>query len=235
MRPYITTTAKTQKDVMTNLEAPSVAEVRLQNLTRLMNEKFDGRQSNLARAISRKPDYIWRVLNRQKGFGETLARDIEKLLSLPAGWLDNAGNSTSTGEIPAAGSQIIVIARRDESGISNATSEEDGMPIRINTLLQQGVDSQAAIMVVQGDQSMSMSIPQGEQVLVNTRSTSPIDGKLFYLEHGRMKKIRRLAQESNGVWNLRCDTHDKMRYPDTQVPENELGIIGQVFWSSGRR
>ena len=70
-----------------------VAETRLLNLTRLMNEKYDMRQSNLARAIDRKPDYIWRVLNRQKGFGETLARDIERILTLPDRWLDDPSNS----------------------------------------------------------------------------------------------------------------------------------------------
>ena len=220
---------------MTTQEPQPVAETRLLNLTRLMNEKFDMRQSNLARAINRKPDYVWRVLNKQKGFGETLARDIERILVLPDRWLDDASNSTKLGAIPKAGSQIVIVRLLRNSDDVEDANEDGGMPIKVSTLNGYGVKFENTTMVVMEDNSMSMYIPKDEQVLIDKAATSPVDGKLFYVEHGRIRKIRRLSQESGGLWIMRCDTHDKVRYPDTTATEAELRVLGQVFWSAGGR
>jgi hypothetical protein len=222
---------KPKQDHMSQKPIPSVAEIRVLNLIRLMNEKFDGRQSNLSRAIERKPDYIWRVLNRKKGFGETLARDIEKLLALPDKWLDDAANSTSSGGIPVAQSRIVMVLPYATKG----KIEEESIPLRVERLLLNSESEANLSFVVMDDQAMSLSIPKGDEVVINTVITTPIDGQLFFIRHGNATKVRRLTLDAHEKWVIRCDTTDKMRYPDVIVPEAELRIIGQVVWAGGRR
>lgn len=216
---------------MSQKPMPAVAEIRVLNLTRLMNEKFEKRQSNLARAIERKPDYIWRVLNRKKGFGETLARDIERLLALPDKWLDDPANSTITGDIPSAESRIIMVLPYGATGKNDA----EGMPIRIEKLMLPSESEVNLAMVEMEDQAMSLSIPKGDQIVINTVATSPVDGQLFFIRHGNATKVRRLTLDANEKWVIRCDTTDKMRYPDVIISEQELRILGQVVWAAGRR
>lgn len=202
---------------------------RVLNLTRVMNENFERRQSNLARAIHRKPDYIWRVLNGRKGFGETLARDIERLLTLPEGWLDDPANSTTSGGIPDAASRIIVVPLYQQTG------DAEGVPVRVEKLAINDGGEHHLATIDMDDQSMTLSIPQGDQVIINTADKTPSDGLLFYIRHGATAKIRRITLDSGGQWIIRCDTADKMRHPDVRIPESELKIIGRVLWAAGRR
>ncbi|MCX8018503.1 MAG: hypothetical protein N2690_11480 [Rhodocyclaceae bacterium] len=67
--------------------------VRRQRLRQLIDERFAGNQSALARAVDRQPDYISRCLKGTKGIGEAFARDIEQRLGLPHLWLDCLPNT----------------------------------------------------------------------------------------------------------------------------------------------
>ena len=62
--------------------------VRRSRLQQLINTEFNGRQAEFARKVSKPASLIWQVLNGYKGFGETLARQIEAREGLPTGWLD---------------------------------------------------------------------------------------------------------------------------------------------------
>ena len=210
-----------------------IFETRRSNLIRLMNEKFEGKQKHLATAVNRQPDYIWRVLKKQKGFGETLARDIETILLLPKGWLDDPANSCEGGKMPIPGEEIFVIPMIDEA--TGGPSETIGLPIRHYELMKRSVKLDDVVGMVVCNHSMSMSIPLGDTVLLNKASNRPIDGMLFYIDLGGSRKIRRLAKASNGLWSMNSDSLDKMRYPDTQVPEEELNVLAEVFYSSGTR
>jgi len=66
-----------------------IHEVRRQNLARLINERFGGKQKRLADAIDRQPDYVSRVLKGKKNVGEIFARHIEESLHLDRGAMDN--------------------------------------------------------------------------------------------------------------------------------------------------
>ena len=66
-----------------------IHEVRRQNLARLINERFGGKQKRLADAIDRQPDYVSRVLKGTKNVGEGFARHIEESLHLERGAMDN--------------------------------------------------------------------------------------------------------------------------------------------------
>jgi hypothetical protein len=71
----------------------SVFERRRRNLLLLLESKYRGSQADLARAISRSPSYVWRLLatadsGHHKRLGEDLARLIERAVGVPDFWLD---------------------------------------------------------------------------------------------------------------------------------------------------
>lgn len=61
---------------------------RQQALKALIDRRFGGVQSRFGTAIGRQSDYVSRLVNGKKALGEKLAREIERILGLPAGELD---------------------------------------------------------------------------------------------------------------------------------------------------
>ncbi|WP_375581809.1 hypothetical protein ABWH88_06690 [Marinobacter adhaerens] len=62
---------------------------RREALKRLIDERFEGKQAELARAINRSPSLVWQCLSGHRNIGEKLAREIESKLRLKQGWLDS--------------------------------------------------------------------------------------------------------------------------------------------------
>lgn len=93
-----------------------IAEIRRENLRRLMNEMFEGKQSKIADALEKSPNYISRCLSltmaaeHRKKIGEDFAREIEEKLNRPRYSLDmlpaqdqRAGDLDAEKGRPAAG------------------------------------------------------------------------------------------------------------------------------------
>jgi hypothetical protein len=200
-------------------ELEEIYQTRRDNLTRVMNEKFDGRQVDLAKAVDTSPSYLWRTLNGTKGLGEQMARNCEKLLALPPSWLDNPNNSTKTGEIPKAEELIHIILPYEETEAGDLASTI-AKPVRIGSLGVPNLDPNALRMLRMNDPSMIASINLGDELIVNLSDTQPADGKTFVIHHGNTLRVRRLTLESQSKWMIRCDTMDKMRYPDVALLEN---------------
>ena len=62
---------------------------RREALKRLIDERFEGKQAEFARAINRSPSLVWQCLSGHRNIGEKLAREIESKLRLKQGWLDS--------------------------------------------------------------------------------------------------------------------------------------------------
>lgn len=75
-------------------------EVRRQNLRRLIDDKFSGRDADFARYCGIEPARISQVLSKTyrdgKNFGEKAARNIEQAAGLPALFLDQSDADFST-------------------------------------------------------------------------------------------------------------------------------------------
>lgn len=68
-----------------------IAEIRRYNLRTLINEEFAGSLAEFSRFIGKDPSYISRYFsnkNQMRNIGATTARQIEKQLQRPHGWLD---------------------------------------------------------------------------------------------------------------------------------------------------
>lgn len=62
---------------------------RSKALKALIDEKFGGKQADFARAIGRSPSSVWQWLSGHRNVGEKVAREIERKLRLPSGYLDH--------------------------------------------------------------------------------------------------------------------------------------------------
>jgi len=69
-----------------------IAVIRRERVVAIVEAKFDGSKAAFAKAIDRTDNYVSRMLNpngaQHKKIGEDLARDIERKLQLPLGYLD---------------------------------------------------------------------------------------------------------------------------------------------------
>jgi phage repressor protein C with HTH and peptisase S24 domain len=67
------------------------ADIRRTNLELLLNSRFNGNKNALGRAVERQAGYVGGMLpdaKNPRSFGEANARDFERHLGLPSGWLD---------------------------------------------------------------------------------------------------------------------------------------------------
>ena len=87
-------------------EVDKIFRLRKTNLARVLESRYGGSQARLAHAIGKSPTTLWRLLTagpHEKHMGERLARDIEKALLLPRGWLDDVAREMQAG---VAGSEV---------------------------------------------------------------------------------------------------------------------------------
>ncbi|TKB53283.1 S24 family peptidase [Ferrimonas aestuarii] len=66
-----------------------IEQIRLANVKKIIEERFDGVQVRFCEAINRKPQQISRYIKGKTKLGGELARHIEKELDLPDGCLDS--------------------------------------------------------------------------------------------------------------------------------------------------
>lgn len=70
----------------------AIQQIRRNNLSKLLSERFGGNMAALSRAAEKSAPLFSDIMAEppRKGFGERLARSVEERLDLPAGWLDSS-------------------------------------------------------------------------------------------------------------------------------------------------
>ena len=74
----------------------SIFEIRQANLAKLLKDRFDDNQADMANRLKTTPGYVWQLLNGNRNIGERAARNIESKLRLEKNSLD----------LPESGAQI---------------------------------------------------------------------------------------------------------------------------------
>lgn len=103
------------------------------------------------------------------------------------------------------------------------------------TLRRQNVQPSEAVCVTVSGNSMEPVLPNGSTVGVDQGSTSIIDGKMYALNHGGQLRVKMLYRLPKGGLRLRSynrDEHPDEEYTDQEMLENELIVLGKVFWYS---
>lgn len=103
------------------------------------------------------------------------------------------------------------------------------------TLKRQNVQASEAVCVTVSGNSMEPVLPNGSTVGVDQGSTSIIDGKMYALNHGGQLRVKMLYRLPKGGIRLRSynrDEHPDEEYTEQQMLDNELVVLGKVFWYS---
>lgn len=82
---------------------------------------------------------------------------------------------------------------------------------------------------------MEPVLPHGSTVGVDTGTTNVIDGKMYALAHAGQLRVKTLYRIPGGGIRLRSfnrEEHDDEDYTAEEMIEQEITILGRVFWSS---
>jgi phage repressor protein C with HTH and peptisase S24 domain len=104
------------------------------------------------------------------------------------------------------------------------------------SLKNQGVDPDAARCVTVAGNSMEPVLRHGSTVGIDTSSTRVIDGDMYAINHGGQLRIKQLYRLPGGGLRIRSfnrDEHPDEEYSVDQVREQEISVLGRVFWSGG--
>nr|WP_124428907.1 S24 family peptidase [Pseudomonas sp. R2-37-08W] len=103
------------------------------------------------------------------------------------------------------------------------------------TLRKQGVQPSDAVCVTVSGNSMEPVLPDGSTVGVDQGTTSITDGKMYAIDHGGQLRVKTLYRLPGGGIRMRSfnrDEHPDEEYSAIEMIENEIMVIGRVFWSS---
>lgn len=104
------------------------------------------------------------------------------------------------------------------------------------SLKNQGVDPEAARCVTVAGNSMEPVLRHGSTVGIDTSNTRVIDGDMYAIDHGgqlRIKQLYRLPGSGLRIRSFNRDEHPDEEYTADQVREQEIVVLGRVFWSGG--
>jgi phage repressor protein C with HTH and peptisase S24 domain len=115
--------------------------------------------------------------------------------------------------------------------------ENHGAKLRFakSTLSRAGVvQEQAACAFVRGN-SMEPVMPDGTCVGVNTGDTAVRDGEIYAIDHDGMLRVKYLHRRPGGgikIVSQNASEHATEEYSAQDVIDNNIRIIGRVFWWS---
>lgn len=224
-----------------------ISEIRRANVQLLVDTTFGGTQSALASAINRQADYVSRILHRHKRVGERLAREIEGLLELPAGWLDIAHDVEQPSDLVVTSEAVIAVPVLGiEASMGRGRTQPDHDLVvdyfRVTRswiraqLPTVSAPDQLAVLTAHGD-SMRPTFDDGDLLLVD-RGVRDIRIDAVYVLSLRgelfVKRVQRRI--TDGAWIVRSDNplYDPIVVPDDDTPP--LTVLGRVVWAwNGRR
>ena len=173
-----------------------------------------GGQSNLGKLIDKSPSQISQWVTgapdsktgKPRSLKSDTAREIENKLNLPHAWFDQP-ITTNT--------QLI----------------NNGVPNNIGSLHQ---DNYANVAPKNSphlnhermpDASMDPVLPENCELLIDSSQTAIINGKIYQIQSGELKFIRRIRLQIDGSLKLVCENED---FESFVVPAKSVKIIGRV-------
>jgi phage repressor protein C with HTH and peptisase S24 domain len=194
-------------------------------------------------------------LLKKKSFGEKKARALEVQSRMPPMWLDRGFNEEEQIKKPAAPQASFASTieewdeetplREDETEMSffkevqlaagsgrSHVQENHGRKLRFSkrTLSRYGVQASAAYCVTSSGNSMEPVIPDGATVGIDTNKTHIKDGDIYAIDHNGHLRIKILYKTPYG--KLRLRSFNEEEWPEENVNEMDVKVLGRVFWYS---
>lgn len=119
-----------------------------------------------------------------------------------------------------------------------AVQESSNRKLRFGkiSLRNQGVDPGCARCVTVTGNSMEPVLRNGSTAAIDTSNVRVVDGDMYAIDHAGQLRVKQLYRMPGGGLRLRSfnrDEHPDEEYTAEQIRDQELMILGRVFWSGG--
>lgn len=123
------------------------------------------------------------------------------------------------------------------AGTGSQVAEVDyGYKLRFSkrTLSRLNIVPDNAVCIMVSGNSMEPQLPDGSTVGVDTGDKNIKDGKIYAINHGNMIRIKVLYKLPSGIRirSYNQEEHPDETYTHQEMEEQNIFVIGRVFWSS---
>ena len=230
------------------------SETRLENLNLLVKEA--GGVTQLAkRAGYKQSSYLYQIINRTpvqngkaKNIGSNMASKLEEAMNKPKGWMDQEHQKNSKSNAVYLGTLELwdhsTPLREDEvevpfykeicfsadNGFAENIEDYNGYRLRFarSMLERHGVNPESVVCVKANGNSMYPVIPDDTTIGINTADKDIRDGKIYAINHDGLLRITILKRRPGN--KLLIQSFNSAEYNDEEVNQDEIKIIGRVFW-----
>lgn len=224
---------------------------RIERVRNLIDEKFNGNQTDFSRAIGKAPAQVNQWLNGYRNIGDAAALNIEKSLGLPQGYLDGV----ATNQLPKE-NEIVGIHRPMLWSSADPLPEDDytfapymkeqafcggagsfeipdyngfRLPFGRATLRRKNISPDNVFCCTLTGDSMEERIAEDAAIAVDAGEKTIRDGKIYAFRHGDLFRVKYLSRLPGG--RVKIKSHNPA-YNDEEAGLEDIEVIGRVFWWS---
>lgn len=224
---------------------------RIERVRNLIDEKFNGNQTDFSRAIGKAPAQVNQWLNGYRNIGDAAALNIEKSLGLPQGYLDGV----VTNQLPKE-NEITDIHRPMLWSSNDPLPEDDytfapymkeqafcggagsfeipdyngfRLPFGRATLRRKSISPDNVFCCTLTGDSMEERIAEDAAIAVDAGEKTIRDGKIYAFRHGDLFRVKYLSRLPGG--RVKIKSHNPA-YEDEEAGLEDIEVIGRVFWWS---
>ena len=224
---------------------------RIERVRNLIDEKFNGNQTDFSRAIGKAPAQVNQWLNGYRNIGDAAALNIEKSLGLPQGYLDGEVTTwrpreneiknihrpmlwSSNDPLPEDEYTFAPYLKETEfcgGAGSFEIPDYNGyrLPFGKATLYRKSIQPDKVFCCTLTGDSMEPRIAEDAAIAVDTGAEGIRDGKIYAFRHDDLFRVKYLYRLPGGKIRIHSENPD---YPDEVVKGEEIRVIGRVFWWS---
>ncbi|MBF4442965.1 S24 family peptidase [Vibrio anguillarum] len=175
-------------------------------------------------------DPLW--LQTGKGTQDSTVGNAELLGNMQV-WDSN----TPLGDDEVAGPFLSDVRLSAGNGFANDSESDNGFRLRFakSTLRRYHVAPENAVCVAITGDSMEPVLPNGSTVGIDCGDKTLIDGKIYAINHNGelfIKKLYRLPGGGLRIYSFNEIEYPPREYSQEQVAEQQISIVGRVFWYS---
>ncbi|MFQ0995641.1 helix-turn-helix transcriptional regulator [Gilliamella sp. BG2] len=195
----------------------------------------------------KEKSYISQLINGKASFGEKSARRLEQDYGMPSFYLDKTSNNKSNATIlgaiedwdsdtPLDDDEVEVPFYKDirlsaGNGFADDIEDYNGYKLRLSksTMKRYGIDKNCTVCVVVDGDSMEPVFRDGARVAINLTDRHIRDGKIYAINHDGLLRIKILEKVPGSQVKIKSYNSG---YDDEIVSQDEITILGRVWWQS---
>lgn len=224
----------------------SIYKIRAKRLRMWLDTHTEFNQSDLAKKLGVTRSFISGLLNNTKPFGETVAREFERVLRLPTNSLDQLTDNLlqpvivwdKPEDLPQGVYAMIPRVNIKLSAGNGLVAEEErdvpALAFAEEWIRNRNVSSRTNLRIckVTGD-SMSPFLEDGDSVMIDLGQRDIQEGKVYCIRYGDELRIKRLYKRFDGGIRVVSDNRE---YPEESIAPADMEhvtVLGKQIWRAG--